>query len=119
MVGVVGVRGGSGPLNTLITKELQAMVLWAVRWWSGARTRVVGGRRGSVRGMGGVGGVRGGGGVGGVGGEGDVGGGGGGGAGMHWRPLNTLITKELQALVLWAVRVVERCENQGSGGAEG
>ena len=55
----------------------------------------------------------------------------GGGAGMHWRPLNTLTTQELQAMVLWAVRVVlqamvlwavrvvERCENQGSGGAEG
>ena len=41
------------------------------------------------------------------------------GGSMHWRPLNTLITKELQAMVLWAVRVVERCENQGSGGAEG
>ena len=38
---------------------------------------------------------------------------------MHWRPLNTLIIKELQAVVLWAVKVVERCENQGSGGAEG
>ena len=55
------------------------MALWAV----------------SEGGVGGVGGEGGGGGGGGVGGVGGVGAGGG--AGMHWRPLNTITTKKLQA----------------------
>ena len=80
-VGWCGWRGAAGmhwrPLNTITTKKLQA--------------HGSGGERGR-------GGGRPDGGVGGVGGEGGVGWcGWRGAAGMHWRPLNTITTKKLQA----------------------
>ena len=38
---------------------------------------------------------------------------------MHWKPLNTLITQEIQAMVLWALRVVEVGDGRSMGSEGG